>query len=74
MTAKQLIGKKVKIVSDNDNYDRFRDKTLIVTHASNTGIGYDDSVYPQMLCDFKIQGEETEFPFALYEYEFRIIK
>jgi hypothetical protein len=67
-----LIGKKAVIISDNDNYDAFRDKTLIVTHASNSGVGYDDSCYPEMLCDFKCE-DGTEFPFALYEYEFEIL-
>lgn len=69
---KRLIGKKVKIVSDNDNYDKFRNKVLICTHASNKGRGYDESMYPEMLCDFKCE-DSTEFPFALYEYEFEVI-
>lgn len=71
---KNLIGKKAKIKesNDNENYDSFRGKTLIVTHASNHGIGYDDTCYPEMLCDFKCE-DGTEFPFALYEYEFDII-
>ncbi len=69
---KNLIGKKVKIVSDNDNYDKFRKKVLICTHASNEGQGYDSEMYPEMLCDFECTGGE-EFPFALYEYEFEIL-
>ena len=71
---KNLIGKKVKIISDNENYDKFRDETLIITHASNSGLGYDASMYPEMLCDFKIKGKPSkEVPFALYEYEFEIL-
>jgi hypothetical protein len=71
---KNLIGKKVKIISDNDNYDNFRDEILVITHASNSGRGYDDSVYPDMLCDFSIKGKPNiEFPFALYEYEFEVL-
>jgi hypothetical protein len=69
---KQLIGRKAKIISDNDNYDRFRNEILIVTHADNKGRGYDDSCYPEMLCDFKTESGK-EFPFALYEYEFQLI-
>lgn len=69
---KKLIGKKAKIVSDNDNYDAFREKTLIITHADNKGTGYDSSLYPEMLCDF-ICEDGSAFPFALYEYEFQLI-
>ena len=72
MNKFNIIGKKVKIISDNENYDKFRKKTLICTYASNEGKGYDDSVYPQLLCDFKTL-DGKEFPFALYEYEFEII-
>lgn len=67
-----LIGKKAKIISDNDNYDNFRNEVLIITHSSNSGRGYDDSCYPEMLCDFKCANGK-EFPFALYEYEFKLI-
>lgn len=70
---KQLIGKRVRIISDNENYERFQGKTLIITHASNEGRGYDTGMYPEMLCDFKIQGSKKEFPFALYEYEFKVL-
>jgi hypothetical protein len=68
----QLLGEKVKIISDNDNYDNFKDKVLIVTHADNTGRGYDDACYPEMLCYFICEDGKC-FPFALYEYEFEII-
>lgn len=72
MKSNNLIGKKARITSDNDNYDAFRDKTLIITHASNEGRGYDDTMFPEMLCDFKCE-DDTQFPFALYEYEFELI-
>ncbi len=70
----KLVGKKAMIKADNDNenYDPFRGKVLIVTHADNKGNGYDSSCYPQKLCDFKCE-DGTEFPFALYEYEFDLI-
>jgi hypothetical protein len=64
------VGQQVKVSSedDNENYDDFRDKVLIVTHAEVGGLGYDDSVYPQQLMCFEtIEGEEI--PFSLYEYE-----
>lgn len=68
----KLIGKKVKIVSDNENYDSFRNEVLTITHASNKGVGYDDSCYPEKLCDFK-DSKGNRIPFALYEYEFQVL-
>ena len=73
-TASSLIGKKVKVsrYNDNENYDQFRNKTLIITHAERDGVGYDNSVYPQLLCSFKdLQG--NEIPYSLYEYEIEIL-
>lgn len=71
---KNLIGRKAKIVSDNENYAPYRKETLIITHASNEGNGYDMGMYPQLLCDFELKGNnKKEFPFALYEYEFELI-
>ncbi len=71
--GKQLIESRAVIISDNDNYDKWRNKTLIITHASNNGVGYDESAFPAMLCDFKCE-DGSEFPCALYEYEFRLLK
>jgi len=71
---KSLIGKKVKITSDNENYEPFIGKILIVTDASIGGRGYDDSMYPEALCSFKLMGSNKEVPFSLYEYEFEIIR
>ena len=71
---KSLIGKKARIISDNENYSRFKNEILIVTHASNSGRGYDSGLYPELLCDFRIKGKPNkEFPFALYEYEFEVL-
>lgn len=72
--GKQLIGKKAIInpENDNENYAPFKDTILTITWAANSGRGYDESVFPEMLCDFKfIDG--APFPFALYEYEFQLI-
>ena len=71
---RNLIGKRVKIISDNENYDQYKNETLIITFASNNGKYYDNSMFPEMLCDFKIKDNPTkDFPFALYEYEFKIL-
>lgn len=73
ITPQNLIGKRcqIKASNDNENYDNFRDKVLICTHASNSGNGYDSGVYPELLCDFECE-DGTIFPFALYEYEFDV--
>lgn len=70
--GKPLIEREAKIISDNEIYDQWRDKTIIITHADNTGPGYDKSLFPEMLCDFKCT-DGTPFPFALYEYEYELI-
>ena len=64
------IGSRVMVSSENDNenYNSFRDKVLIVTHAEVGGLGYDSSVYPQQLMCFEtVDGDDV--PFSLYEYE-----
>ena len=70
---KSLLGKKVRIISDNENYLEFLNKDLEVTFNSNEGCGYDSVMYPEMLCDFKDVETGEDVPFALYEYEFEII-
>ena len=64
------VGQKVKVSNenDNDNYDSFRDKVLIITHAEVGGSGYDNPMYPEKLMCFKTEAGE-EVPFSLYEYE-----
>lgn len=72
--SNKLVGKKamIKDSNDNENYNGYRGKVLIITHASNDGRGYDSGMYPEMLCDFKLK-DGSEFPFALYEYEFDLL-
>ena len=65
------IGKTAIITSDNDSYDEYRGQKLIVTDFSNKGRGYDSSCYPEMLCSFELE-DGSEFPFSLYEYEFKL--
>ena len=64
------VGQKVKISSsnDNENYDSFRGKVLIIVDSGVGGRGYDDSMYPQSLMSFETE-EGEEVPFSLYEYE-----
>ena len=68
------VGQKVKVSNknDNDNYDSFRDKVLIITHAEVGGSGYDNSMYPEKLMCFKTEDGE-EVPFSLYEYEVKAV-
>jgi hypothetical protein len=73
MKNKNLVNKNVKIVSDNENYIDWIEKNLVITFASNSGNGYDESMYPQMLCDLADADNGEDCPFALYEYEFNVI-
>ena len=69
---KKLIGKKCIIVSDNKCYSNYLGKELIITDATNKGHCYDNSMYPEMLCDLKtLDGDYL--PFSLYEYELQIL-
>jgi hypothetical protein len=63
-------GDRIKISSsnDNENYVDFKNDILVVTHASRGGRGYDESMYPQKLMSFEMEGGE-DFPFSLYEWE-----
>jgi len=59
-------GSKVRIISDNDSYEDFTGKTLVVTGIFKNDKehpGYDMGIYPEKLYEFK------DCPFALYEYE-----
>lgn len=67
------IGDKVKVRKDNDNdgYDSFRDKVLIVTHIAESREehpGYDESMRPMYLYDFK-DLEGNPIGCSLYDYE-----
>lgn len=70
---KTLLGKQVRITSDNDNYNDFKGRTLTITLASNSGRGYDQTMYPMQLCDLEDSQTGEPCPFALYEYEFELI-
>ena len=64
-------GDKKSVISDNENYDKFRDKVLIVTHVAyneDHHRGYDSGMKGQALMDFKTEDGE-DVPFSLYEYE-----
>ena len=64
------IGDKIKIISDNDNYDKYRGKTWTVEHITRNRkehLGYDEGV-GGVLVDAK------GLPFSLYAYEFRVIR
>jgi hypothetical protein len=65
-----LVNKIVRITSDNENYIDWINRDLVITYASNKGLGYDDTMYPQMLCDFQDADTGEVCPFACYEYEF----
>ncbi len=62
---------KVSPSNDNDCYDSFRNKILVVTHvATNTNEhpGYDTGLTGEALYDFKTL-DGKEIPCSLYDYE-----
>lgn len=72
----KLLNKRVKIISDNENYNEYLDKILIVTHVAKSieeHPGYDTGLNGEALCDFKVEKTNDEVPFSLYEYEFQVI-
>lgn len=72
---KNLLGRKAKVTSDNDCYDSFRNKTLIITHVAyntNEHPGYDNTMKGEALCDFETADGE-DVPCSLYEYEFQLL-
>lgn len=70
---RNLVNKTVQIISDNENYIDWMDRDLIITHASNSGNGYDSGMYPEMLCDLMDADTGENCPFSLYEYEFELV-
>lgn len=62
---------RVSPENDNENYDSFRDKVIIITNVAKNVYehpGYDESLSPQYLYDLKtISGKEVHF--SLYDYE-----
>ena len=65
------LNDRVLISSQNENYELFKDKVLIVTHIAideSEHPGYDSSMGGEQLMDFVTEDGE-EVPFSLYEYE-----
>lgn len=76
MAKKQLIGKVVRIISDNENYLEYLDKDLIIIDAINStreNQFYDYSMNGMYLCDLEVLESGLSVPYSLYEYEFEII-
>lgn len=71
--AKFKLNQRVKVSTDNDNenYDSFRDKILIITHvatSSNDHPGYDSGMDGEGLYDFVTEAGEDVHS-SLYDYE-----
>ncbi len=67
------VGQTVRISSenDNDNYDEYRNKDLVITHKATNEKqhrGFDSSI-GQALYDLKVKKTGKEVPFSLYDYE-----
>ena len=73
MANKQLIGKVVRIISDNENYLEYLDKDLIIIDVINStreNQFYDYSMNGMYLCDLEVLESGLLVPYSLYEYEF----
>jgi hypothetical protein len=73
---KNLLGRTAKIVSDNENYDKYRGQELVITHVAyneKEHPGYDKALECQALCDFKVKATGKDVGFSLYEYEFELV-
>ena len=73
MKAKHLIGKIVRITSDNENYIDWVNRDLIIVDAVNStreNQFYDYSMNGMFLCDLEVLESGEVLPFSLYEYEF----
>lgn len=68
-----MIGKVVRIISDNKCYTEYMGKDLIIVDAVNSireNQFYDYSMGGMYLCDLEVLESGKSVPFSLYEYEF----
>lgn len=75
MKIRNRVGQKVRITSDNECYERFAGKVLVITSVStNTDDhpGFDPGA-GSALYDFETESGDP-VPFSLYEWEFTGIK
>ncbi len=66
------IGDRVRVVSDNQYYDAFRDKLLVVVSIATNTEGhpaYDEGMNGMQLMDLKVADSGDLIPCSLYEYE-----
>lgn len=73
MINKFNIGDKVKVNThnDNENYNDFRDKILVITHIAKDREehpGFDECIN-EPLYDLEIFDTKIDVPCSLYEYE-----
>lgn len=64
------VGDKIRITSDNENYDKYRNGVWTVeniAHSTKEHPGYDEAMSPMALVDC------DGLPFSLYEYEFEVV-
>ena len=66
------IGSKIKIISENQYYDKYRHLTLKIHNWTNNinNRAYDSALYPMKLCDIETLDGKI-LPFSLYEWEFK---
>lgn len=67
------IGDEVQITSDNDNYENYIGRILIVTDiakSTSEHLGYDTEVGGQLI-DMVVKGTNEEVPYSLYDWELK---
>ena len=65
-------GNMVRIISDNDSYNKYRGKVLKIVGVFTSSLehpGFDDAA-GQALYDLKVVDSGEHVPFSLYECEF----
>jgi len=65
------LNQRVRVNSENDCYDSFRDEVLIITNVATNKDehpGYDAGLSPDYLYDFKTESGK-DVPCSLYDYE-----
>ena len=60
-----LIGKIVRIISDNESYSEWLNRDLKIINAYK-----DTEIFPDKLCDLRDSETGEDCPYSLYEYEF----
>jgi hypothetical protein len=65
---RDLIGKVVRITSDNENYTEYLGKEFVIVECYYQEDRDDEPIY-----DLEFIDVDEVFPFSLYEWEFEVV-